>query len=48
MDLKRFGALVSLVEHYGKDVIVNCKTKMRLQTLEMIEAKVETDSINGF
>lgn len=39
---------VPLVEDYDEDVIVNCKSEMRLQTLEMIEDKDETDSIYRF
>lgn len=39
---------VPLVEDYDEAAIVNCKSEMRLQTLEMVEDKDETDSIYRF
>ena len=46
----RRAAVVPLVEDYDENAIhiVNCKSEMRLHTLETIEDKVETDSTVDF
>jgi hypothetical protein len=46
--MKRCEAIVSSGDEYDEDVIVNCKSEMRLQTPETIEDKVETDSLCRF